>query len=102
MLRRLIVTVTLVAVLAPAAFAQEPAAKDRTLDAAEKEAVIDGVLKRIDEAYVFPDVARKMAEAIRSRQEKKEYDAITSGREFARVLTDHLREVCKDKHLGVR
>jgi C-terminal processing protease CtpA/Prc len=43
-----------------------------------------------------------MDEAIRARMEKKEYDSITSSRELARVLTDHLRAVCKDKHLSVR
>jgi C-terminal processing protease CtpA/Prc len=42
-----------------------------------------------------------MEQAIRDRQAKKEYDAISSGREFAEVLTRHLREVCKDNHLGV-
>ena len=42
-----------------------------------------------------------MEDAIRARQAKGEYDAVTSGREFAKVLTEHLREVCKDKHLRV-
>ena len=40
--------------------------------------------------------------AIRERQGKKEYDAITTGSELAETLTKHLREVCKDKHLRVR
>jgi C-terminal processing protease CtpA/Prc len=43
-----------------------------------------------------------MEEAIRTRQAKQEYDSITTGREFADVLTKHLREVCKDKHLEVQ
>src|SRR5262245_9098110 len=43
-----------------------------------------------------------MAEADRARQEKKEYYSITSEKELADTLTKHLREVCKDKHLGVR
>ena len=60
------------------------------------------MLEKIEANYVFPDVGKKMAAAIRARQEKKEYDAITSGQEFAETLTKHLREVCKDKHLGVR
>lgn len=98
MLRRLLV-LSVALCLAPRAAAQD--GPDRTLDAAERSAVIDGVLKHIDGAYVFPDVAKKMAAAIRDRQEKKEYDGIASGRELARVLTDHLRAVCKDKHLRV-
>jgi C-terminal processing protease CtpA/Prc len=81
---------------------QPPSTADRTIDAAERTAVIDGVLEKVVANYVFPDVGKKMEVAIRDRVAKKEYDNITSGRELARVLTENLREVCKDKHLGVR
>ncbi len=74
---------------------------DVALDAAARTEVIDGALKALNEGYVFPDVAQKMEEAIRARQQRKEYDSVTSGRELARMLTDHLREVSHDKHLGV-
>lgn len=87
-------------VLAPAA-AQPPAAADRKIDAAERKAAIDGVLEKVAANYVFPDVGKKMAAAVRARHEKGEYDSITSGKELADTLTKHLREVCKDKHLGV-
>jgi C-terminal processing protease CtpA/Prc len=56
----------------------------------------------LNKAYVFPDVAKKMDEAVRARQAKKEYDAISSSQEFAKVMTEHLQEVSKDKHLRVR
>jgi hypothetical protein len=82
--------------------AQPPVQSDRTIDAAERTVVIDGVLEKIEANYVFPDVGKTMAEAVRGRREKNEYDSITSGKELAAKLTDHLREVCKDKHLGVR
>jgi hypothetical protein len=74
---------------------------DRTIDGPERAAVIDGVLGKILKIYVYPDVAKQMEQAIRDRQAKQEYDTISSGREFAEVLTRHLREVCKDNHLGV-
>jgi hypothetical protein len=79
-----------------------PTPAEGTIDAGERQAVIDGVLEKIEAHYVFPDVAKKMTAAIRARQEKKEYDSITSARQFAETLTKGLREVCKDKHLGVR
>lgn len=82
--------------------AQPPAGSDRTIDAAERKAVIDGVLEKVVANYVFPDVGKKMAEAVRARQERKEYDSITSGKQLAETLTKHLREVSNDKHLGVR
>jgi hypothetical protein len=78
-----------------------PAAVDRPLDAATRSTVIDELLKQIDRIYVLPDVAKKMERAIRARQAKGEYDAITSGQELARVLTDHLRQVRNDDHLSV-
>ncbi len=101
MSRCLLTPFVLVAVLTPA-LAQQPAASPKPLDTAERSAVIDGVLEKITRNYVFPDVAKKMEEAIRGRVANKEYDALTSGQEFATKLTEHLREVCKDKHLSVR
>jgi hypothetical protein len=84
------------------AAAQKPAGPpDRAVDDTARAAVIDGLIKKLNSIYVYPDVAKKMEQAIRARQAKKEYDAITDGREFARALTSHLREVCKDDHLGV-
>lgn len=71
------------------------------LDARTRADVIDGALRALNEAYVFPDVAKKMEEAVRARQQRKEYDAITDAGEFARVLTAHLRDVSHDLHLSV-
>lgn len=82
--------------------AQPPDAPDRTLDAAERKAVIDGVLERLTAHYVFPDVAKKMEEAVRAKHANKGYDGISSGKEFAEALTTDLRAVCKDGHLRVR
>src|SRR2546426_460794 len=86
----------------PALVAQNPAQpSDITLDAAARAEVIDGALKALNEAYVFPEVAQKMEQAIRARQQRKEYDSITSARQFAQALTDHLRDVSHDLHLSV-
>ncbi len=75
---------------------------DGTIDAAARAAVIDGSLKRLNDSYVFPEVAKKMEQAIRDRIAKKEYDQITSAKEFAEAFTRHLQEVSHDKHLRVR
>lgn len=84
--------------------AQAPRASpppDVTVDAAARADVIDGALKALHDGYVFPEIATKMADAIRARQKRGEYDTISSGRELAQRLTDHLREVSSDKHLSV-
>ena len=82
-------------------FAQ-PEQPDLTIDAATRTQVIDGILKRLNDSYVFPDVAKKMDQSIRERVDKKEYDQITSAKEFATKLTNDLQAVSHDKHLRVR
>jgi retinol-binding protein 3 len=74
---------------------------DRSIDAATRTEVIDKVLAKLNELYIFPDVAKKMEEAIRARVERKEYDQLSSAAAFAEALTTHLRDVCHDKHLRV-
>ena len=88
--------------LSGVAQAQQPEQQDLTLDAATRTQVIDGVLKRLNDSYVFPETAKKMEDAIRERVSKKEYDQITSSKEFAAKLTADLQEVSHDKHLRVR
>jgi len=82
-------------------FSQGPEGPDMTIDAAMRTQVIDGALKALNDNYVYPDVAKKMDEAVRERQRRKEYDAISSARQFAETLTGHLRDVSHDGHLRV-
>jgi retinol-binding protein 3 len=71
------------------------------IDAATRARVIDGVVSNLNEFYVYPEVAKKMEDAIRTRQKKGEYDSVGEAEAFASLLTTHLREVSHDKHLGV-
>ena len=63
--------------------------------------LIDAVLLRLRDRYVFPERAEEMERVIRDRQSHHEYDGVTSGPELARLLTTHLQEVSHDKHLQV-
>jgi C-terminal processing protease CtpA/Prc len=94
--------VLLVLQLTAVAVAQQPEQPDLAIDAATRTQVIDGVLKRLNDSYVFPEVAKKMEQSIRERVGKKEYDQITSAKEFATKLTSDLQAVSNDKHLRVR
>lgn len=87
--------------LTTVSFAQ-PEQPDLTIDAATRTQLIDTILKRLNESYVFPEVAKKMDESIRERVGKKEYDQLTSAKQFAMTLTNDLQAVSKDKHLRVR
>lgn len=80
---------------------EETGAPPPPLDAAARERVIQGAIDKLNESYVFPETARKMEAALRDRQKRGEYDQVTSGERFAELLTEHLREVSRDKHLRV-
>ncbi len=71
------------------------------LDDDTREQVIDAVLARVRDGYVFPDRAEEMDRAIRARQAGHEYDRVTNGSALAWLLTTHLRDVSHDKHLQV-
>jgi retinol-binding protein 3 len=75
---------------------------DMAIDAKIRTEVIDNILKNLNESYVFPEVAKQMETDVRKRLTNKEYDSVTSAKEFANKLTDDLQSVSKDKHLRVR
>jgi hypothetical protein len=74
---------------------------DFTITAEQRNEVIDGVLKQLTEAYIFPEKAKEMGQAIRARREKKEYDTMTSAKLLSETLTNQLQEISHDKHLRV-
>lgn len=86
----------------PARQAPPPEQPDMTLDAAARKEVIESLIKRLNDAYIFPDVAGKMEQAVRARIAKGEYEQITSAKKFAEKLTADVQEVSRDKHLRVR
>jgi hypothetical protein len=91
------------AVLSTVALAQEPKAPppDAPVDAATRAQVIDEAIEALQKSYVFPEVATRMADDVRARQARGEYEALGQSREFARVLTEHFQAVSRDKHLRV-
>jgi retinol-binding protein 3 len=71
------------------------------IDFATRARVIDGAIAKLDEFYVFPDVAKKMGIAVRNLAKRGEFDSITDGNAFAKLLTSHFQDVSHDKHLFV-
>lgn len=102
----LMFTLTILALsclVCPNGQAQEREAQpDSTIDAATRKQVIDNALKRLNDSYVFPEVAKAMEKSIRERMAKGEYDQISSSQSFAETLTKDLRAVSKDRHIGIR
>lgn len=77
------------------------AVADFRIDAATRAAVVEAAIAKLDENYVFPAIARKMADTARARLRRGAYDRISNGLTFASTLTQHLQEVSRDKHLRV-
>ncbi|MCH7946554.1 MAG: S41 family peptidase [candidate division Zixibacteria bacterium] len=80
--------------------AQQP--EPPTIDGKFQAELIDSVAAALSQTYVFPDVAEKMNKLIRKNLKKGEYKKITDLREFTMRLTEDLRSVSHDLHLGVR
>jgi C-terminal processing protease CtpA/Prc len=82
---------------AQAAFAQT----GKTVTKKEKEQVINSLIKKMHDTYVFPDVAKTTEQQLRALQKKGTYANITDPKEFAKTLKGQLREIGNDKHLTV-
>ncbi|UCE42419.1 MAG: S41 family peptidase [Candidatus Aminicenantes bacterium] len=76
-------------------------ASAQELDATKKGIIIEEMTQLIEEKYVFPDVAEKIAEGIRNRYENAAYNPIATLPEFLEQLTKDLQSVNNDSHLGV-
>jgi hypothetical protein len=75
---------------------------DMNIDAGARSAVVETLLKQLNDEYIFPDTAKKMEADIRLRLKNGEYDNVTSAKAFAEKLTTDLQSVSHDKHLRVR
>jgi hypothetical protein len=73
-----------------------------TVDAAERDRVIEGAAKVLEELYVFPELGKKMAAALRRAEKRGAYRAISDGQILAWRLSDDLWVLGHDEHLGVR
>jgi C-terminal processing protease CtpA/Prc len=90
------IAAALAASLATLALAQSPSAP---VAADERAAVVEAAIATLERSYVYPEVARRMAEMLRERA--GEYATIEGAGPLARKLTDDLQGLSRDKHLRV-
>lgn len=50
---------------------------DKKLDAVTRSRIIDAIVAKLTELYVYPDVAKKMERALRDNQKNGAYDAVS-------------------------
>jgi hypothetical protein len=78
-----------------------PDQPNMTVDAAMRAATIESLATSIDRIYVFPDVARKTAAALRAKQKNGGYRGLVTAEALADSLTSDLRTIGKDHHFRV-
>ncbi len=92
-----------VTVVTVPAFAQPPGGEPpREATAEIRAAIVDSLTAEFNESYVFEDVAKEMEKRLRGKLRRGEYDELATIPEFARQLTEDLREVSGDRHISVR
>lgn len=79
----------------------KPGSQKLRLENSTKSAIIDWICLKMDEIYVFPDVAVKMGEHIKTKLKKGDYDRISDPRAFSRQLRNDLVEISHDRHFNV-
>lgn len=82
-------------------FGGGPNEPDTPITAKEKAAVLESLAVAVRDRYVFPDRGAELAKILRQRHAKKEYDRITSSKEFADSLLAHMQAYTHDGHMRV-
>jgi hypothetical protein len=75
--------------------------EDIKLDPTQRNLAIENVIENLNQFYVYPATAQKMADSLHDHEKKGDYNAISDGEEFAARLSADLIDVSHDKHLRV-
>jgi len=75
-----------------------PPALDRNM----KARVVDWIALKLNEIYIFPDIAAKCGAVLREKLASGQYDDESDFSAFTRRLTADLFQVARDKHMSVR
>lgn len=104
-MRKQVLAAVVLAAAAPPAMAQNgapaPAAEAAAYDAAEAKKAVARLADEIEKNFVFPDVAKRYAAALRAKLAAGGYDAITDAHMLAGAVTADLQAVAPDGHLAM-
>src|SRR5215218_5712943 len=71
------------------------------INARDRAAIIDEIGTVLRDTYVFPETAQRMVEHMRRQLQSGAYDRLGTLETFTQKLTEDLRSVSHDLHLGV-
>jgi hypothetical protein len=99
MLVKALVLCFCLALVAPAGFSQAQLASP-SVDATQKQAIVDEISTLLNANYIFPETAKKVEDALRAKLKNGDFDKLTGAPEFARAVSAVILEVSKDRHTG--
>lgn len=83
---------------APAADGPPPAAK---INAAQRKEIVDVLTRKLQDNYIFPDVAEKLVNALRAKNAKGGYNDADDVEKLAAALSRDLNKLGRDAHFEV-
>jgi hypothetical protein len=86
---------------APAGAQTAQAPSSIQIDERVRKEVLNSLSQELESRYVLPDMAKKLAAAVRAKQKARAYEKVVTAPELARALTEDLLSVGHDKHLRV-
>lgn len=101
-LRRAVALATCALALSALAASAAAPPPPTTLTTKDRAAIVEGIITGLSDIYVFADVADKMAAKLREQLAAGAYDKAATVPAFCELLTDELRGVSHDLHIGVR
>jgi len=72
-----------------------------SLETAARAKLVARIAEEFNRYYVFPDIGKQMAAAVRRNESRGEYRSLLYGEDLARKLTEDLREESRDIHVLV-
>jgi DNA-binding MarR family transcriptional regulator len=82
--------------------APSQAAAQTPITAAERAQLVKAISDSMINGYIYEATARTMADSLNAELRRGSYDSFTSGDALARRITETLRKVSNDRHLGVQ
>jgi hypothetical protein len=99
MLVKALVLCFCLALVVPAGFSQAQPASP-SVDATQKQAIVDEISTLLNANYIFPETAKKVEDALRAKLKNGDFDKLTVAADFARAVSAVILEVSKDRHTG--
>ena len=98
---RIPVLVVFIIIIIMSSFSWGSSLQETNLEKSTKAAIIDWMCLKLNEIYVFPDVAKKMDEYLRNKLKDGDYDSISDPGTFTRILRGDLIKISHDRHFNV-